>query len=112
MDTLFPYTTLFRSGQRRVRHAEGRRAERLARQRPRAAGMPAGVQAGGRRRSADLCCRRGGTATERDLRPAARADRQPDGTARDRKSGGEGKGVAVSVDLGGRLTITKKQKKQ
>src|SRR3546814_1540832 len=42
--------------------------------------MPAGVQAGGRRRSADLCRRRGGTATERDLRPAARAARQPDGT--------------------------------
>src|SRR3546814_12527269 len=93
-DTLFPYTTLFRSARRQgCRRGRGDRARLSA---------------------AD----RGGRAVRSGARSVARlrwrafvAARWPcGGGARDRKSAGEGKSVAVSVGQGGRRIIKKKNR--
>src|SRR3546814_20171113 len=65
----------------------------------------------GRRRCRVLACPcfrhgRGGCPRAPFRGRSATRPRGPDG--RDRKSGGEGKGVSVSVDLGGRRIIKKK----
>src|SRR3546814_15292680 len=103
-DTLFPYTTLFRSGDARWRaaarpgevHAAPARARRRA---CRVLGALAGLRRGHARPPG--CAAAGGF-----LAPRRQRERRP---ARDRKSVGEGTSVSVRVDLGGRR-ITKKKK--
>src|SRR3546814_16244921 len=97
-DTLFPYTTLFRSPARR-RGVGPRVAER-----PRAFRGAAGCGDGD-----DLPCRlqRLGPRSARDAVVADRRQRHPQ-PHRDRKSVVWGKSVSERVDTGGRRTIKKK----
>src|SRR3546814_14818737 len=110
-DTLFPYTTLFRSlPERSPRTAETRAA------------TPARSRSAHRRRrpwrgARTARCRRaalpnrwraGTSAGTRDSRRTAAT--VPDGP-RERKRVGEGKSGLVRVDCGGRLTIKKKERK-
>src|SRR3546814_17736230 len=105
-DTLFPYTTLFRSG-RRDRGREQSPASRRT----------------GRRKGRALRCPRGGRISpaqapgglKRRLQQLSGLAHQPTAWARiltDRKSVGEGKGVSVRVVIAGRILITKKKKTQ
>src|SRR3546814_18371657 len=107
-DTLFPYTTLFRSVQRRGRQLVAAAVARQEHQ-PLAVQLAAqqriGGRAEGRLDAAPL-----GVAEALDLVDAAAADNADDRrrSRLDRKSDVEGKGVAVRVDLVGRLIIKKK----
>src|SRR3546814_16486222 len=117
-DTLFPYTTLFRSCDAlRVRHFGRMRADRAGngadryeaplegegarRRQPRLRGPARGIDPQGRRGGA-------GRAELQRLDLLARRHRQ--GTSRqDRKRVVEGKWGSVRVDLGGRRIIKKKK---
>src|SRR3546814_12175550 len=116
--TLFPYTTLFRSGLERCvrevrRGAPGAGGGIQAPPRRRAAGRLGGEVAGVYRQAAG---RRPGSGLAQGLadepgcvRPAAAGvDRRLGGS--DRKSVVSGKSVSVRVDLGGRRIIKKKKK--
>src|SRR3546814_19676873 len=96
-DTLFPYTTLFRSSRRGLATSQrGGRAECRGSDRRRRAG-------GARRRG-----RRGGRRPDRVAPAAGPAAPVQHG---DRQSVGQGKSVSVRVELGGRRTIRKKTQK-
>src|SRR3546814_13742623 len=112
-DTLFPYTTLFRSvragqGRRACRRGElegrqGRAAHRAERILSATPDTPAAPSPTGP--DADATFYHG---TPADL---AVGDLLAAGRTRDRKSGGEGKRGAVTVDLGGRRNIKKQKNK-
>src|SRR3546814_18632157 len=112
-DTLFPYTTLFRSGHKGFR--DGARTNHRRRGEARTGGGPA-PQAS--LRSGERAChrwkmRREGTmAVPFKWGNGLRAHRGAAGEAQDRQSVVEGKGVAVRVDPGGRRTIRKKKKEK
>src|SRR3546814_13533025 len=97
-DTLFPYTTLFRSDRRRAASLFRRRLYPCAGRRDHA------------RRPCVLHQSRGEGAAEDRPCPAAalHGSRRAARTARDRKRVVEGKSVSVRVDLGGRRIIKKK----
>src|SRR3546814_16099305 len=112
-DTLFPYTPLFRSRGQRIT-AGGVRTTK--------AKVAIAVMAGDDGPVAIFCIaaaiikcdiRLGRAAIEPKLGGArtAAANLQQSGGSGDRKSGGEGKGVSVRVDLGGRGNIKKKKNK-
>src|SRR3546814_11048384 len=132
-DTLFPYTTLFRSDRAAARRATGTAAARAGAQRgwPRrpAAWLRPGASEPGRRQGLHglRLSRVAAGSHLRGDRDRARADREQhpfagsrrrsaadDHRARraDRKSVVEGKSVSVRVDLGGRRIIKKKKKEQ
>src|SRR3546814_18535720 len=107
-DTLFPYTTLFRSRHRRDR-AQGRHRRRTA---------PAEVATARRRAGARAAAAGTGRLVwprfiRRRRRPHPDADRRTRGSEKDpdRKSVVWGKRVSVSVDRGGRRTIKQKNKR-
>src|SRR3546814_12043397 len=107
-DTLFPYTTLFRSD-RRVRpdRPPGRSdPEHAAAQLAQAGGDGAEARAG----RVDRRARGTGEAGRKPGTPAHPAEARP-GRAADRKSVVEGKSVSVRVDLGGRRILKKKKTK-
>src|SRR3546814_14504418 len=121
-DTLFPYTTLFRSfpgRQGAARHHHRHRGRhRRHRRRPevRRTRGPQGI----RRRRPDAGTeggRRGGSLSRAHGEQERRGDAEPrEGQARgsleDRKSVGEGKRVSVRVEHGGRRIIKKKKKRK
>src|SRR3546814_13549015 len=104
-DTLFPYTTLFRSSGQRADHSCHRRLPQGSR-----------LEAGEARRGLLVLRRK---PRRQDLQRVATA-MSPDDRTRtwqlvmpgdeDRKSVGTGKSVAVRVDLGGRRVFKKKKK--
>src|SRR3546814_12896596 len=107
-DTLFPYTTLFRSLSRRGGRSAGRdrrcRARRDRRRSRRRRDEPRDRRGGGRRYSRD----------RPRLDAIARCGRPTDSAVAraDRKSVGSGKRVSVRVDLGGRCIINNKNQNQ
>src|SRR3546814_15687011 len=127
-DTLFPYTTLFRSRLARLhrrrdqaaRHAPAdlpgaqHAARQAAREPLEKARQPAALGSGAQHGDLSLSSiqavipdKRAYASAIRDpcQRPGAKPNHGPSGQARDRKSVVSGKGVSVRVDLGGRRNI-------
>src|SRR3546814_12635252 len=102
-DTRFPYTTLFRSPERRNSHDDSDQLSRSARIQKGA--PPPGIVEPGR---ASQPRSRRGTA-DRDAGPGQPASEPVIRATRDRKSVGEGKRVSVRGDIG-RRGITQKKK--
>src|SRR3546814_20050282 len=110
-DTLFPYTTLFRSVVRAERPGDGRCAVRDRIDVPlRRAGVERGRDPG-RDDDPEIpplsgAARLGGEDPRSGPRPPEREEASPE--SRDRPSVVEGKSVSVRVDLGGRRILKKK----
>src|SRR3546814_12526336 len=110
-DTLFPYTTLFRSRTRRTRQTQAapRSGKRVAKPDHHADHAAVAVRF-------TLCDLRGALGDAEAVKKAVEARvghmASPSGWSvrRDRKSVVEGKSVSVRVDLGGRRSINKKNK--
>src|SRR3546814_19504218 len=100
--TLFPYTTLFRSGLLDDAEVAAERGEAPLRQR---FAIDEDLAAGGRMEAEQQLEQRRFAAARR----AGDRDRIAGGDGPDRKSDVQGKSVSVRVDLGGRRIIKKKK---
>src|SRR3546814_20590665 len=115
-DTLFPYTTLFRSavGVLREQHRDRRdRDDRQAADRddlplPRLSPHEQAIEILGQRRSGDQKLRRDGAHDRGEDRRKKKAERKRVEQHLDRKSVVEGKRVSVRLDLGGCRIIKQK----
>src|SRR3546814_15270854 len=114
-DTLFPYTTLFRSAEARIRSLLRQELFALPRSVDPAPDDPGRAVARGRavrNRDDDPAAHpvgaRAGRASVRGARGVAGARRGPRIAAADRKSVVWGTGVSVGFDLGGRSILKKK----
>src|SRR3546814_16369739 len=114
-DTLFPYTTLFRSGpgvalagqEHAARRAAGPRARSRALCKSAAFGRPEPAERGGQGPEAPPIWSHDAVVPPRSVGPL-----RADPARLDRKSVVSGKSVSVRVDLGGRRTMQKKKNKK